>query len=53
MASRRTFMPNGIARSPNIGWNPCLLAKNCGFREHELNHLERLVVQYQQTFIEA
>jgi len=31
---------------------PVSLAKNCGFREHELNHIEQLVVQYQQTFIE-
>ncbi len=32
---------------------PVSLAKNCGFREHELNQLERLVVEYQQKFIEA
>ncbi len=32
---------------------PVSLAKNCGFRDHELNQLERLVVEYQQKFIEA
>jgi hypothetical protein len=32
---------------------PIALAKNCGFADHELNHVQRLVVQYQQRFIEA
>jgi len=33
--------------------NPVSLAKNQGFKEHELNQIARLVVKHQQTLIEA
>lgn len=33
--------------------DPIALAKNRGFKEHELNQILRLVEKYQQTFIEA
>jgi len=33
--------------------NPVRLAFNHGFRSHELNEIERLVKQYQFTFLEA
>ncbi|MCI0350390.1 MAG: DUF4160 domain-containing protein [Acidobacteriales bacterium] len=33
--------------------DPVTFAKNRGFSDHELNQIERLVVQYQQAFIEA
>jgi hypothetical protein len=33
--------------------DPVSFAKNRGFAEHELNQIERLVVQYQQTLFEA
>jgi hypothetical protein len=32
---------------------PISLAKNRGFKEHELNQIARLVVKHQQTLIEA
>jgi hypothetical protein len=32
---------------------PLSLAKNRGFKEHELNQIVRLVVKHQQTFVEA
>lgn len=32
---------------------PVSIAKNRGFNDHELNQVERLVVQYQQALIEA
>lgn len=32
---------------------PIALAKNRGFAEHELNRIERLVVQHLQTLLEA
>jgi len=32
---------------------PIALAKNGGFAEHELNRIERLVVQHLQTLLEA
>ncbi|MFO0792135.1 MAG: DUF4160 domain-containing protein [Pirellulales bacterium] len=32
---------------------PISLAKNCGFRDHELSQIERRVIQYQQQLIEA
>jgi hypothetical protein len=33
--------------------NPISLATNRGFKEHELNQIARLVVQHQQTLLEA
>ena len=33
--------------------DPVALAKNRGFAEHELNDIEKLVVQHRQTLIEA
>jgi hypothetical protein len=33
--------------------NPVSRTKNHGFAEHELNQIERLVVQYQQSLREA
>ncbi|MGH7454139.1 MAG: DUF4160 domain-containing protein [bacterium] len=32
---------------------PISLAKNRGFKEHELNQIARLVVKHQQTLLEA
>jgi len=32
---------------------PISLATNQGFKEHELNYIARLVVQHQQTLLEA
>ena len=32
---------------------PVALAKNRGFAEHELSRIERLVLQYQATLLEA
>lgn len=32
---------------------PVSFAKNRGFPDHELSNIERLVVKYQQTFLEA
>lgn len=31
----------------------CSLAKNRGFRDHELNMIQRLVVEHRETLIEA
>jgi len=33
--------------------NPVSLAKNRGFKEHELNQIARLVVKYQERLVEA
>jgi hypothetical protein len=33
--------------------DPISLAKNRGFKEHELNQIARLVVKHQQTLLEA
>jgi len=33
--------------------NPIALAKNQGFKEHELTQIARLVIKHQQTLIEA
>ncbi|HKZ86663.1 MAG TPA: DUF4160 domain-containing protein [Anaerolineae bacterium] len=33
--------------------DPIPFARNRGFKEHELNRIERLVVKHQQTLIEA
>jgi hypothetical protein len=33
--------------------NPISLTANRGFKEHELNQIARLVVQHQQTLLEA
>ncbi|MBU0567997.1 DUF4160 domain-containing protein [bacterium] len=33
--------------------NPISLAKNHGFKEHELNQIARLVVKHQKTLLEA
>jgi hypothetical protein len=33
--------------------NPISLAKNRGFKEHELNQIARLVVKHQPTLLEA
>ena len=33
--------------------DPISLAKNRGFKEHELNQILHLVVKHQQTFVEA
>ena len=33
--------------------NPISLAKNRGFKEHELDRIARLVVKYQETLLEA
>ena len=33
--------------------DPISLAKNRGFKEHELNQIAHLVVKHQQTFLEA
>ena len=33
--------------------DPISFARNRGFKEHELNRIERLVVKHQQTLIEA
>lgn len=33
--------------------SPVLLAKNRGFKDHELNEIARLVEEYEQTLLEA
>jgi hypothetical protein len=33
--------------------DPVSLAKNRGFKEHELNQIAHLVIKYQQTLLEA
>ena len=33
--------------------NPISLARNRGFREHEINQIARLVVKHEQTLLEA
>ena len=33
--------------------NPIVLVKNKGFKEHELNHIARLVVKHQEILMEA
>jgi hypothetical protein len=32
---------------------PVSLAKNCGFKEHELNRIERLVLDHNDELLEA
>lgn len=36
-----------------FGINPVSLAKNRGFKEHELNPIAHLVEEYEQTLLEA
>jgi uncharacterized protein (DUF433 family) len=47
-ASPRTFMSSVTSKLPSFGWS-----KNRGFADHELKNIERLVVQYHKTLLEA
>jgi len=51
--SRRTYHAGKESGEAKYWLNPITLARTRGFREHELNEIERIIMEHQNDLLDA